>query len=46
MGGMESALREMRMAPLGESLGSLPRFVRDLSRKAGKESRFVINGER
>jgi len=44
MGGMESALREMRMAPLGESLGSLPRLVRDLGRKAGKESRFIISG--
>ena len=44
MGGMESALKEMRMAPLGESLGALPRLVRDLSRNAGKESRLVITG--
>jgi len=44
MGGMEEALKELRMVPLADSLGGLPRLVRDLCRRAEKNGLLEISG--
>ena len=42
---LQAAIMQIRMVPVGSVLSRFNRLVRDMSRKLGKDIRYVVEGE-